>query len=190
MRGLGENQFENSKIKIQEGTVAGVYFLEETSKSTFIEKLKGKLAVIDGASERVKYIERRKIDLILENKIDSSLSCQEYIYMYCMIRRGFNVMLEEKFEQILTQLNVGFLKEQKVGELGEGFQVLIRCIAAYLIGIQLLVFQNEIKFKEAREKETFRTFLGYFKRNNGIGLFVSTRKEQLEELADVVYEIA
>ena len=98
-------------------------------------------------------------------------------------------MLEERFEQILRQLNLGFLKEKKVGELGEGFQVLVRCIAAYLVGIQLLVFQNEIRFWETGEKEAFWTFLDYFKRNNGIGLLVSTRKEQLEELADVVYEI-
>lgn len=189
MRELGKNQFEDSKMLIQEGTVAGVYFLEESLKRTFIEKLKDELAVLNGVSEKEHHIEYKNIDLIPEDKINSSLSCQEYVYMYCMIRRGFNNMLEERFEQILRQLNLGFLKEKKVGELGEGFQVLVRCIAAYLVGIQLLVFQNEIRFWETGEKEAFWTFLDYFKRNNGIGLLVSTRKEQLEELADVVYEI-
>lgn len=189
MRGLGKNPFEDSQIMIQEGTVVGVYFLEETLKRTFIEKIKGKLAVVDGVSEKEYQVEYKNLDFIPEERINSSLSCQEYVYMYCMIRRGFNNMLEEKFEQILRQLNLGFLKEQKVGELGEGFQVIVRCIAAYLVGIQLLVFQNEIRFREAAEKEIFRTFLEYFKRDNGIGLLVSTRKEQLEELADVIYEI-
>lgn len=189
MRELGKNQFEDRKMLIQEGTVAGVYFLEESLKRTFIEKLKDELAVLNGVSEKEHHIEYKNIDLIPEDKINSSLSCQEYVYMYCMIRRGFNNMLEERFEQILRQLNLGFLKEKKVGELGEGFQVLVRCIAAYLVGIQLLVFQNEIRFWETGEKEAFWTFLDYFKRNNGIGLLVSTRKEQLEELADVVYEI-
>ena len=113
MRELGKNQFEDRKMLIQEGTVAGVYFLEESLKRTFIEKLKDELAVLNGVSEKEHHIEYKNIDLIPEDKINSSLSCQEYVYMYCMIRRGFNNMLEERFEQILRQLNLGFLKEKK-----------------------------------------------------------------------------
>ena len=73
--------------------------------------------------------------------------------------------------------------------LGSGFQIIVRCVAAYLLGIKLLVFQGEANFQEIGEREAFRVFLDQFKKKQGIGLLISSKREQLEEWTDIIYEV-
>ena len=182
-------ELRNIVLAVPEGVFIGVYFSDKKMSHAFLDIIKDNCVELDGirAEENVSEY-KRKVDVFPEEKIESSLSCKEYVYMYCMLRNGFCNEIEEQFEKRLKELHIEYLSKMKLEELKFGVQVMIRCIADQLIGIRLLIAQNEIFFENSKEARDLKRVFEQFKREKGIGLLLSTNRKQLEALADVIYD--
>ncbi|SES77673.1 hypothetical protein [[Clostridium] polysaccharolyticum] len=182
-------ELRNIVMAVQEGVLIGVHFSDKKMISAFLDIVKDNCVELDGIRAKENLREyKRKVDVLPKEKIESSLSCKEYVYMYCMLRNEFCNEIGEKFEKRLKELHIEYLSKMKLEELKFGFQVMIRCIADQLIGIRLLIAQNEIFFENSKEARDLKRVFEQFKREKGIGLLLSTNRKQLEALADVIYD--
>lgn len=111
---------------------------------------------VDSLNQKENGIEyKRMIDVIGAEEMDSSLSCQEYIYLYCMLRKGYQPSIKQRLEQLLLELHITELKEEKVKNLSKGQFCIIRSLAAYLQGCRVLVMKNEWGLYTENEKKAF-----------------------------------
>ncbi|MBR3771264.1 MAG: hypothetical protein IKL07_03255 [Clostridium sp.] len=176
--------------------MAGLYFSNENSLQEFIQIIEGKCSEscvairIDSLNQKENWIDYRKIiDVISAEEMDSSLSCQEYIYLYCMLRKGFHPSIKERLEKLFLELQITELREQKVKALSKGTFCIIRSLAAYLQGCRVLVLKNALSIYTENEKKAFHRFWQRFLDCDGIGLVLSTSERELKTVTDQIYNM-
>lgn len=182
------------KIVIQSGMITGLHFEDSDSIKEFINIITGYYGEITNIQLDEKMEEqsdcafKRRLEIIPNEKIESTLNSKEYVYMYCMLRQGFNRATEERLEELMQLFQIERLKEKTINELSLGQQVILRNIAAYLQGCKVIVFQNGIGFCTEREKELLIAFVRFFLKKDGICLILSEDRAELEEVSDIVYQ--
>ena len=188
-------EFEPLEIRVPDGMTAGLFFLQEHHRNAFVEILKGRveknvtiqLEDIIQSKDVLEY--RRNIDVIANVKIESTLSCREYVYMYCMIRQGYNTTTEEGFDLLLENVHLEEMKDKKMGELSSGWQTIIRGIAAYLQGCKLIVLQDGMESYLEEEKYVIYNLIEMYMKKQGICLVLSTSLSELKDITDLIYQM-
>lgn len=188
-------ELEPLEIRVPDGMTAGLYFLQEHHRNAFVEILKGRIEKnitiqLEDIIQNKDILEyRRNIDVIANVKIESTLSCREYVYMYCMIRKGYNPSTEEGFDHLLENVHLEEMKDKKMGELSSGWQTIIRGIAAYLQGCKLIVLQDGMESYLAEERYVLYNLIQKYMKKQGICLILSTRIEELKDITNLIYQM-
>lgn len=187
---------KDNQIIIQNGTVAGLYFSNDDSLQEFVHIMedrcseKSAMIQVDSLNKKDNWIDyNRMIDVIEIEEMDSSLSCQEYIYLYCMLRKGYQPSIKQRLDQLFLELGITELREEKVGNLSKGQFCIIRSLAAYLQGCKVLVLKNVWRFYTENEKKVFYHIWQRFLSCEGIGLVLSTSEGELRKVTKQIYRI-
>lgn len=151
---------------------------------------KSAMIQVDSLNKKDNWIDyNRMIDVIEIEEMDSSLSCQEYIYLYCMLRKGYQPSIKQRLDQLFLELGITELREEKVGNLSKGQFCIIRSLAAYLQGCKVLVLKNVWRFYTENEKKVFYHIWQRFLSCEGIGLVLSTSEGELRKVTKQIYRI-
>lgn len=176
--------------------MAGLCFQNEDSLQEFIQIMESGCSEnntvirIDSWNQKESWTEyKRMIDIIGAEEINSSLSCQEYIYLYCMLRKGYQPSIKQRLEQLLLELHIAELREEKVNNLSKGQFCIIRSLAAYLQGCRVLVLKNVWEIYTENEKKVFYHIWQRFLSCEGIGLVLSTSEGELRKVTKQIYRI-
>lgn len=187
---------KDKQIIIQNGTVAGLCFPNDDSLQEFIHIMEGRCSDnatvirVDSLSQKEDWTDyKRMIDIIGIDEMDSSLSCQEYIYLYCMLRKGYQPSIRQRLDQLLLELHITELREEKMENLSKGQFCIIRSLAAYLQGCRVLVLKNVWGICTENEKKVFYHFWKRFLGCEGIGLVLSTSEGELRKVTNQIYRM-
>ncbi len=126
---------------------------------------------------------RKKVDIIDIEKVDSTLTVQEYITFYAMVIGIYSKDTIEEMKALLVENGLGHTCNISINKLNNLEKIKVRCIAAYMKQISCLVGKGLLDGLDKGQRELFIIFLTkYFVKDRCLCLlFDHMEQQELEE---------
>ena len=180
-------------MKIEGEKVVVFICADEERKEAMIELLSGKSITagecpLNHVNIR-KSIEdyKKKVDYINPKGISSELTVRNYLIFYGMVSGVYYEGMIDEFSELLAELEMEEVLDKKVSELSRQEQILVRCIAARLKKVELLLGNHILENKTADEQKQLLNFLDrYFIKKSCMCILFENQKEDVDKVIDEV----
>lgn len=176
-----KNKYQDCKLNLNSGDIVRIICENELQKRDLIRLLNGTeqgagLCVL-GEADTIKSLEeyKRKIDFIDMERVNSHLSVKNYLTFFMMVTGIYRDETVKKLEKVFKEAGLFSIMEVSLNELQLVDKIKVRCLAAYLKGIECLVGNDLLEHLERKEKEEVVSFINrFFGRENCICLLLET----------------
>lgn len=133
---------------------------------------------------------KKKVDFVNPKDIDSELTVKQYLTFYTMVSGSYHDGTTEELIKVFTELHKEQIINKKVNELSQKDRIIVRCIAAYLRNIKLLLSKNLLAYRTEEEKGEILEFLQkYFVKKSCYCILFEDNKECTSDIIDDVRQI-
>lgn len=180
-------------MKIEGEKVVVFICADEERKEAMIELLSGKS--ITAGECTLNHINirknikdyKKKVDYINPKGISSELTVRNYLIFYGMVSGVYYEGMIDEFSELLAELEMEEVLDKKVSELSRQEQILVRCIAARLKKVELLLGNHILENKTADEQKQLLNFLDqYFIKKSCMCILFENQKEDVDKVIDEV----
>lgn len=177
-------------IKLSNGYIVGICFKDTTHKEGFINIFRSKdyKNLIKKLQLKEKLSEK-SIDFIDQSIIESTLSVEEYLKFYGLLRNIYDVDFSKKMMKLLFKMNLYDKKDTPMKDLKSSQQKSVRVVASCLNNLILFVGNNLLDDMDSMEKKRLYELLSICLKEIAICIVIEDSKENLKGFADVIYEI-
>lgn len=133
---------------------------------------------------------KKKVDCINLEEIHSELTVRNYLTFYGMVSGIYSEEMMLETTCLLAKLQLEEIFDKKVNELSSNERILVRCIAARLKKVELLLCIHILENKTADEQATLLNFLNqYFVKNSCMCILFEKNKKNVDKSIDEVIVI-
>jgi ABC-type multidrug transport system ATPase subunit len=177
-------------IRLSNGYIVGICFKDTSHKERFISIFKGSNTkrLIRKLQSDKRYSEKA-IDYVDQNIIESTLSVEEYLKFYGLLRNIYDVDFSQKMKKLLYIINLQDKKNIPMKELKRSQQKSVRVLASCLNNLLLFVGNNLLDDMDSTEKRRLYEILSICLKEIAICIVIEDTKDKLKGFADVIYEI-
>lgn len=177
-------------IKLTNGNIVGIYFTDTGHKERFINVFKSNEArqLLNKIQTDTKQA-GKAIDYVDENIAESTLSVEEYLKFYGMIKNIYNDEYPFRMDTLLNKINLLDKKNISMRELKISQQKSVRVLASCLNNLFLFVGNNLLGEMDTTEKNRLYDMLSIYIKKMAICIVIEDSKDKLSGFADVIYEI-
>lgn len=152
------------------------------------EEFSGEIILHDISLQQniVKY--RHSVDLVSgDDRLNSSLSVIDYIVFFCMVSGNYDENTMWKINRVLKELGLFKIKKESMNKLPKEKQIKIRCIAAYLKEVKLLICDDIMKDISADERQNIYLLLkNYFVKRECVCLLISNDSDSIKKFTNQI----
>lgn len=187
---LGEIINLPENIKLTNGSIIGICFKDNRHKERFISIFRGcdikkLLKKLQGDGDHAK----RSIDYIDQSIMESTLSVEEYLKFYGLIRNIYDVDFSQKMKKLLYLIDLSDKKDVPMKELKRSQQKSVRVLASCLNNLLLFVGNNLLDEMDRSERHRLYELLSLCLKEAAVCIVIEDTKDMLTGFADVIYEI-
>ncbi|MBQ2799810.1 MAG: hypothetical protein IJF03_00295 [Lachnospiraceae bacterium] len=184
------------KLELEGEKIVAIICSDEKIRETILQLLSGKniatgeciLNHISTTKSIKEY--KKKVDCINPKEISSQLTVRNYLIFYGMVSDIYSEKLVEEFSDIFKALQMEEVLDKKVDELSCFERILVRCVAARLKKVELLLGNHILENKTAEEQIQLLNFLKqYFVKNSCKCILFENEKENIDRIIDEVMVI-
>ena len=177
-------------IKLSSGFIVGICFRDTRHKEKFINIFKN--SDTKHLIKRLLGEERNSgnfIDYIDDNLIESSLSVEEYLKFYGMIKNIYDEDFSKKMKRLLYKINLFDKKDISMRDLKRSQQKSVRVLASCMNNLLLFVGNNLLDEMDSLEKSRLYDVLSNCLKEIAVCIVIEDSKDTLSGFADVIYEV-
>ncbi len=191
-----KNRYENCVLEMENNGIVEIVCENEEKRRDLMELVTGTqvergvcvLGDVDTKHQLKEY--KKKVDMVDPDKVDSTLSVQNYLVFYAMVTGAYHNETIEEMTQLFQTIGLEELLDKPINDISRIEKIKVRCLAAYMKRITCLVGKNLLDELEPEQKENIISFLGeYFRKNQCLCLLFENQKWQIKEKVDEVFVI-
>lgn len=177
-------------IRLTNGNIVGIYFKDTGYKEKFVNAFKSSEArqLLNKIRTDTKQA-GKAIDYVDENIAESTLSVEEYLKFYGMIKNIYDDEYPFRMDTLLYKINLLDKKDISMKELKVSQQKSVRVLASCLNNLFLFVGNNLLEEMDTTEKNRLYDVLSIYLKKMAICIVIEDSKDKLSGFADVIYEI-
>lgn len=147
--------------------------------------------VLDGISiNEDRKIYKKNVDFINTEAIDSELTVKDYLIFYTMVSANYHKDILEEVTKLFYEIHKEDIMDKKINELSEQNRIIVRCVAAHLKNVKLLLGKNLLEIKTEEEKKELLEFLQkYFVENSCYCILFEEHKKCADHMVNDVIQI-
>ena len=177
-------------IELTNGFIVGICFKDIGHKEKFIKIFRGcdtkRLAKKLQGDE---LYSEKTIDYIDQSFIESTLSVEEYLKFYGLIKNIYDVDFSNKMKKLLYKINLLDQKDIPMKDLKRSQQKTIRVLASCLNNLLLFVGNNLLDEMDSMERHRLYELLSLCLKEIAVCIVIEDTKDNLRGFADVIYEV-
>ncbi len=181
------------KLELEGEKIVAIICSDEKIREIMLQLLSGKNisvgeSILNHISTEKNIKEyKKKVDCINPKEISSQLTVRNYLIFYGMVSGVYSEKLVEEFSDIFKALQMEEVLDKKVDELSCFERILVRCVAARLKRVELLLGNHILANRTAEEQIQLLNFLEqYFVKNSCKCVLFECEKENIDRMIDEV----
>lgn len=131
----------------------------------------------------------KTIDYIDHSLVESTLSVEEYLKLYGLIKNIYDVDFSKNMKKLLYKVNLLDKKEIPMKDLKRSQQKSVRVLASCLNNLLLFVGNNLLEEMDSTERSRIYELLSACLKEIAVCIVIEDSKDRLKGFADVIYEI-
>lgn len=177
-------------IKLTNGYIIGICFKDNSHKERFISIFKGcdikrLVKKLQGDGN----LSKRSIDYIDQSIVESTLSVEEYLKFYGLLRNIYDVDFSQKMKRLLNHIDLFDKKDVPMKELKRSQQKSVRVLASCLNNLLLFVGNNLLDEMDRSERHRLYELLSICLKEASVCIVIEDTRDMLTGFADIIYEI-
>lgn len=104
---------------------------------------------------------KKKVDCVISGDIHSELLVRDYLNFYAMISNKYAPEMEKEIRSLLREFHKESILFKKVDDLFPDDKIIVRCLVAYIKGVELLSGNNVLSELDNNSKRLAIGFINY-----------------------------